>query len=126
MQSTTFMPLIGTASINAPEAMPGNLERFLQVSTPVIITRRRGSHTTAARVPKIAQLFEGITKVSAKGLRIEFYEATQAPVQQLISTEDDSELLVYTPVLSLFKLRFKKNLNLPKIQFETSSDSLFN
>ena len=42
-----------------------------------------------------------------------------------MAENEDEELLIYTPVLSLFKLKFKKELGLPKVQFETSKDSIF-
>lgn len=73
--------------------------------------------------PSISHLFAGITKAAAKGLRFEFSELDE----ETGSVEE--QVLVYTPVLSLLKLRFKKKqdfIDMPKVQFETSRDSIFN
>ena len=98
------------ASLYPPQQheLAGNIQRFLQVSTPLIVG---GS----GDLPMISQLFEGISQTSAKGLRFDF-------VEPQLSQE---EVLVYTPSLSLVKFRFQDHLNLPKVQFETSKDSIF-
>lgn len=98
---------------------PGNLARFLRISTPMIVSNFKKSAFSVQ--PTIAHLFEGITKTSAKGLRFDFSEYDQA-TQSL-----NEEVLVYTPVLSLIKLRFVEDArpDMPKVQFETSRDSIY-
>ena len=51
---------------------PGNLARFLRISTPMIVSNFKKSAFSVQ--PTIAHLFEGITKTSAKGLRFDFSE----------------------------------------------------
>ena len=89
------------------------------MSTPMIVPSF-DSYSGTHQAPTISQLFAGITLVAAKGLKFEFSEELN------LGKTLNEEMLVYTPVLSLFKLRFKSHLNLPKIQFETSRDSIFN
>ena len=68
------------------------------MSTPLIVSTfsRQGAQ------PSISHLFAGITKAAAKGLRFEFSEIDEE------TGSFDEQVLVYTPVLSLLKLRFKK------------------
>lgn len=125
IQQQTFLPLVAATELFS---VPGNLQRFLQVTTPMIVRKfdREGTESS----PTISQLFGGITQVSAKGLKFEFREESQVKADSLFrnicDNSTDEEVLVYTPVLSLFKLRFRKQLHLPKIQFEASGDSMFN
>lgn len=114
LQPTPLQPLfILPTPIHTP---PGNLQRFLDVSTPLLMTSfdRRGIE----RSPTVAQLFSGISKVSAVGLRFEFYDIDSE------GRDEEREMLVYTPTLSLFKLR-GKSTRLPKVQFETSGESIY-
>lgn len=59
-----------------------------------------------------------MSRVSARGLKFEFVEELGKKVNE--------EVLIYTPVLSLVKLKFKEETGLPKVQFETGRDSIFN
>ena len=88
----------------------------MDVSTPMLVSSfdKRG----AEHSPTIAQLFSGISKVSALGLRFEFYDIDSE------GRDEEKEMLVYTPTLSLFKLRGKSPL-FPKVQFETSGESIY-
>jgi len=47
------------------------MERFLRVSTPMIVSSFRKKQQSQ---PSIVQLFQGITEAAAKGLRFEFSE----------------------------------------------------
>ena len=65
--------------------------------------------------PTITQLFEAITQVSANGLRFEFEEICKDGLE-------NNEVLVFVPQLSILKIKFKKELSLPTVQFETPRD----
>lgn len=101
-------------------ALTGNIERFLNISTPIINNKRDGKRSKP--YPTISNLFYEITRCAAKGLKFDFSEEAHNGYSNSVENE---ELLIYTPVLSLFKLKFKKELRLPKVQFETSKDSIF-
>ena len=60
-------------------------------------------------------MFDAITQITANGLRFEFEEICRDGME-------NNEILVFVPQLSIMKIKFKKQCNMPTVQFETPKD----